>query len=215
MSDLGRLILFASMWAAFKEVEPIDLDMGRAIRSSTSNSSLAKAWSEYIAQYKGDQIGEWKELDHWKARLHAQRLDKALDKAPYRADKGKLPVGKKHVRFKRKGTPTLRYPPGYCNEELDDDEPDDLFLPKDNIAQPKIKREPMNSLSSDEVDALYDDADPPYRTSLQSSKRSKLDVSGRFSKRPSTPLGASPSRYSTHRRGTPSQSINKNIDVNE
>ena len=191
------------MWASLKEIEPIDLDMGRAIRSSTSNSSLAKAWSEYIAQYKGDQIGEWKELDHWKARLHAQRLERA----PYGVKKEKLPVRKKHQ--KRKGTPVFRYPPGYCNEELDDEEPDDLFLPKE------IKREPMDSFSLDEVDALYDDADQPYRTSSQSSKRSKLDVSGRFSTRPSTPLGASPGKYATPRRGTPSQSTNKNTDINE
>ena len=199
------------MWASLKEIEPIDLDMGRAIRSSTSNSLLAKAWSEYITQYKGDQIGEWKELDHWKARLHAQRLDRA----PCGVKKEKLPVGKKHQMFKRKGTPVFRYPPGYCNEELDDEESDDLFLPKDNNSQPKIKREPMSSFSSDEVDALYDDADPPYRTSSQSSKRSKLDISGRFSARPSPPLGASPGKYATPRRGTPSQSTNKNIDVNE
>ena len=202
------------MWASLKEIEPIDLDMGRAIRSSTSNSSLAKAWSEYIAQYKGGQIDEWKELDHWKARLHAQRLNRA----PYGAKKQKVPVEKdekKYQTFKRKGTPAFRYPPGYCNEEMDDEESDDLFLPKDNTAQPKIKREPMNSFSSDEVDALYDNADPPYRTSSQSSKRSKLDVSGRFSTRPSTPLGASPGKHATPRRGTPSQSISKNNDVNE
>ena len=199
------------MWASLKEFEPIDLDIGRAIRSSTTNSSLAKAWSEYIDQYRGYQIGEWKGLDHWKARLHAQRLERA----PCGIKKEKLPVGKKHQMFKRKGTPTFRYPPGYCNEELDDEEPDDLFLPKDNIALPKIKREPMNSFSSDEVDALYDDADPPYRTSSQSSKRSKLNASGGFSTRPSTPLEVSSGKYATPSRGTPSRSTNKNIDVIE
>ena len=199
------------MWASLKEIEPIDLDTGRAIRSSTSNLSLAKAWSEYIAQYKGNQIGEWKGLDHWKAKLHTQRPDRAS----CGVKKEKLPLGKQHQMSKRKGTPVFRYPPGYCNEELDDDEPDDLFLPKDDTVQPKIKREPMNSSSSDEVDALYDDADPPYRKLSQSSKRSKLDVSGRFSKRPSTPLGASPGKHATPRRGTPSQSTNKNFDVNE
>lgn len=199
------------MWASLKEIEPIDLDMGRVIRSSTSNSLLAKAWCQYIAQYKGDQIGEWKELDHWKARLHAQRLEKA----PCGLKKDKLPVGKKQQGFKRKGTPVFRYPPGYRNEEVDDEEPDDLFLPKEDIAQPKIKQEPKNSLSSDEIDALYDDPDPPYRTSSQSSKRSKLDVCGRFSKRPSTPLGANPSKHASLRHGTPSQLTNKNVDVNE
>ena len=199
------------MWASLKEIEPMDLDIGRAIRCSTSNRLLVKAWSEFIAQYKGEQMGEWKELDYWKARLHAQRQERA----PCGVKKEKLPVGKKHQMFKRKGTPTFKYPPGYCNEELDDEEPDDLFLPKDNIAQPHIKKEPMNSLSPDEVDALYDDTDPPYRTLSQSSKRSKLDVSGRFSTRPLTPSGASPGKYATPRRGTPSQSINKGINVNE
>lgn len=193
-------------------MEPVDLDIGRLIRSSTSNSVLAKAWSEYIAQYKGDLTGEWKELDYWKARLHAHRQERA----PCRVKKEKLPVGKKHQMFKRKGTPTFKYPPGYGNEELDDEEPDDLFLPKDNVTQPQIKPEPMNSFSSYEVDALYDDDTAPlYRKSSQSSKRSKLDVSGRFSTRPSTPLGASPGKYTTPRRGTPSQLTNKTIDVNE
>ena len=199
------------MWASLKKMEPMDLEIGRAIWSSTSNSSLAKAWSEFIDQYKGEQIVEWKELDHWKARLHAQRQGKA----PSGVKKEKLSVGKKHQMFKRKGTPTFKYPPGYCNEELDDEEPGDLFRPKDSIAQPHIKQEPINSLSPDEVDALYDDTDQPYRTSSQSSKRSKLDVSGRFSARLSTPLGANPGKYATPSRGTPSQSTNKDINANE
>lgn len=121
--------------------------------------------------------------------------------------------------LKRKGTPEFKYPPGYRNEALDDEEPEDLFLPQGNPTGPKIKRESINSFSSEEMDDLYDDADPPYPTFSQSSKRSKVDSSGRFSMRPFTPLAAGPGKLVTPSpsvpRGTPYQSINKNIDVNE
>lgn len=204
------------MWAPTKELEPIDIDMGRAIRSSTTNRSLAKAWSEYIDQYKGGRIFAWKDLDYWKKNLHAQHPDRT---ATGGAKKGKLPVGKVYRGLKRKGTPEFKYPPGYRNEALDDEEPEDLFLPQGNPAGPKIKRESINSFSSEEMDALYDDADPPYPTFSQSSKRSKVDPSGRFLMRPFTPLAAGPGKLVTPRpsvpRGTPFQSINKNIDVNE
>lgn len=204
------------MWAPTKELEPIDIDMGRAIRSSTTNRSLAKAWSEYIDQYKGGSIFAWKDLDYWKKNLHAQHPDRTPTGG---AKKGKLPVGKVCRGLKRKGTPEFKYPPGYRNEALDDEEPEDLFLPQGNPAGPKIKRESINSFSSEEMDALYDDADPPYPTFSQSSKRSKVDSSGRFSMRPFTPLAAGPGKLVTPRpsvlRGTPYQSINKNIDVNE
>ena len=209
MSNVVQLILSTSTWTSSKEFEPIDIDMGRAIRSSTMNPLLAKAWSEYIAQYKGDKIHEWKYLDHWKTRLQAGTPTGG-------SKRQKLPVGKD---LKRKGTPNFKYPPGYRNEEVDDEESDDLFLPKGNTAGPKIKRESINSFSSEEIDALYDDADPPYPTSSQSSKRSKLDLSGRFSMRPSTPSRAGPGKLATPvpsaRRGTPSQSTNQKIDVNE
>lgn len=207
-------MLSTSTWASLQELEPIDIDMGRAIRSSTTNLLLAKAWSEYISQYKGDKIHEWKHLDHWKTRLSAQRSKRPSAKG---SRQEKMPLKKKYQILKRKGTPTLKYPPGYRNEEVDDEESDDLFLPKGDSAGPKIKRESINSFSSEEIDALYDDADPPYPTSSQSSKRNKLDLSGRFSMTPSTPLRAGPSNLtspSVH-PGTPSQSIKKNIDVNE
>lgn len=209
-------MLSTSTWASLQELEPIDIDMGRAIRSSTTNLLLAKAWSEYIDQYKGDKIHEWKYLDHWKARLNAQRPERTSTKG---SKKEKMPLGKKYQALKRKGTPTFRYPPGYRNEEMDDEESDDLFLPKGDPAGPKIKRESINSFSSEEIDALYDDADPPYPTSSQSSKRSKLDLSGRFSIRPSTSSRADTSKLTTAmpslHRGMPSQSTNKNIGINE
>lgn len=204
------------MWASLSELEPIDVDMGRAIRSSTTNLLLSKAWSEYISQYKGEKIHEWKYLDHWKTRLNAQRSGRTSNKG---SRQEKIPLGKKYQVLKRKGTPTFKYPPGYRNEEMDDEESDDLFLPKGDPAGPKIKRESINSFTSEEIDALYDDADPPYPTSSQSSKRNKLDLSGRFSMRPSTPSRAGPSKPTTPmpsvHRGTPSQPINKNIDFNE
>lgn len=188
--------------------------MGRAIRDSTTNSSLAKAWREYIGQYKGNKILEWKYLNHWKARLHAQRLDQSTP-GPMKKERphpGKVPEGRK-----RKGTPIFKYPPGYRNEELDDEESDDLFLPQGAAAGPKIKHEPKDSISSEEMEALYADPDPSYPTCSQSSKRSKLDSSGRFSMRPSTPsngrLGTPMS--SSLRHETPFNSTNKKIDPNE
>lgn len=201
---------------SLSELHQIEIDVGRAIRSSTTNLLLAKAWSEYISQYKGGMIHEWKHLDHWKRRLQTQRPERTSTKG---SKKEKLPLGKKYQALKRKGTPIFKYPPGYRNEEMDDEESDDLFLPKGDPAGPKIKRESINSFSSEEIDALYDDADPPYPTSSQSSKRLKLDLSGRFSIRPSTPSRAGSAKLanpmpSVH-RGTPSQPTNKNIDVNK
>lgn len=202
-----------SMWAPLRELEPIDIDMGRAIRNSTTNPLLAKAWMEYIRQYKGDKIVDWKDLDHWKAKL------RALNKfTPVGIKKEALPAGKVPEGGKRKGTPKFKYPPGYHNEELDDEESEDLFLPQENVAGPKIKRESNNTISSEEMNALYDDPDPPYPTSSQSSKRSKLDLSGRFSSRPSTSLRAGTGGLSTPmpspiRHGPPFQSTNKNLGV--
>lgn len=204
------------IWVPLKGLEPIDIDMGRAIRDSTSNPLLAKAWMEYISQYRGDKIVEWKCINHWKARLHAQRLDKTT---PGGVKKEGLTAGKMPEGRKRKGTPKFRYPPEYRNEESDDEESDDLFL-KGNTAGPKIKRESNNSISSEEMDALYGDPDPVYPRSSQSSKRSKLDLSGRFSMRPSTPLRASSGRLatpmpSTARHGTPFRSTNQKIGIND
>ena len=184
--------------------------MGRVIQDSTTNSLLAKAWSEYTSQYKGDKIFEWKGLDHWKARLQTQRLHAT---GLGRFKKERLPARKLHETLKRKGIPKAKYPPGYRDEEMDDEEQEDLFLPRATFAEPKIKRESINSMSSEEMDALYDDGDPPYPLSSQSSKRSKLDLSGRFSTSPSTRILATPVPSSV-RHGTPSQLINK-MNVNE
>lgn len=201
------------MWALLKKLEPIDIDMGRAIRDSTANPLLAKAWIEYISQYKGNKSFEWKDLDHWKARLHAQRLDRTT---PRGVKKERLPAAKIPKDCKRKGTPKVRYPPGYSNEEIDDEEPDDLFLPKGSTIGAKIKREPNSSISSEEMDALYRDPDSSYPTSSQSSKRSKLDESGRFfSTRASTPLRAGTGRLETPMPSTRYEANCKKGDVNE
>lgn len=198
-----------------KELEQIDVDMGRAIQDSTSKPSLAKAWKEYTDQYKGDL--EWKSLDFWKARLHAQRLDNST---PGGFKKKSLSAEKMPKDRKRKGTPNFKYPPGYRNEELDDEEPDDVFFSKANAAGSKIKQEFKNSMSSDEMDALYGDADPSYPTPSRSSKKSKLDSSGRFSARPLTPSISRNSRPTTATpsflgHGIPCQSTKKKIVINE
>lgn len=188
--------------------------MGRAIRDSTTNSSLAKAWKEYTSQYKGNKILEWKELDHWKAMLHAQRLDHTT---PGGVKKERLHTGRGAEARKRKGTPIFKYPPGYRNEEMDDEESENLFLPQGDAAGPKIKDEPNASISSEEMEALYADPDPSYPTSSHSSKRSKLDSSGRFSMRPSTSFSGrlgTPMPSST-RNGTPFNAAKKKADVNE
>ena len=202
-----------------KELEPIEFDVGRAIRDSTTKPLLAKAWKEYIGQYRENKIFEWKNLDHWKAKLHARRLDNTT---PSGAKKERLPAGRLRERRKRKCTPVFRHPPGYRREELyddDDDDSEDLFLRRENTGGPTIKRE---SISSDEMDDLYCDPDLPYPTSSRSTKRSKLDLSGRFSIRPSTPLGAGTGKLATPRSSstrheTPYQltTTNEKSDVNE
>ena len=191
-----------------KELEPIDNDLGRAIRISTSNPLLAKAWKECL---------EWKSLDCWKARLQAQRLDNST---PEGFKKQSLSAEKMPKERKRKGTPIFKYPPGYRNEQIDDEEPDDIFLPKANAAGSKIKQEYNDSISPDEMDALYGDAVSSYPTPSQSSKRSKLDLSGRSSARPLTPFTTRNSRPTTAtpyslRHGTPYQPTKKKIDINE
>ena len=204
------------MWASLKELEPIDLDMSRAIQSSTTNPSLAKAWAQYIGQFRGDVTSEWRTLDHWKKKLQAQRPNNTGG-----LKKDKLPAARRmHEGLKRKGEPKTKYPPGYRHEELDDEESSNLFLPQGKPDGPTIKQESINSFSSEETDALYDDADPPYPTSSQSSKRSKLDLSGRFSMRPSIPLRADHSRPSNAmpssvRHGTPLQLSKMKFELDE
>lgn len=92
---------------------------------------------------------------------------------------------------KRKRTGmAFKYPPGYTKEEVDEEESDNLFLRPG--AEPKIKNEFSDSSSSAEIDALYDDPDPPIPVrGGQQSKRSKADTTGRFSTRPNTPGGNS------------------------
>ena len=200
------------MWAPLKEFEPIDIDVGRAIQNSTSKPLLAKAWTEYTGQFQG---GNWKHLDHWKERIIAQRLDKA---APGQSKKekshGKFPRDNKH-----KETSRSKYPPCYHHEASDDEESDDLFLPKTNTSEPKIKREFDFFISSEEMDALYDDPDPPYPTYSQ-SKKCKIDLPKQSSTKSSTPSRTATSRPATRmpssvRHGTPLQSTNKRIDANE
>ena len=194
-----------SMWATLKELEPIDNDLGRAIRDSTPNPLLAKAWKEGL---------EWKSLDHWKIRLQAQRLN---DSIPGVFKKESWSAGKMPKDRKRKGTTPSKYPPGYHNEELDDEEPGDVFLSPANATGLNIKQEFNSSISSDEIDALYGDADTSYPTPFQSSKRSKLDLSGRSSARPLTPFVSRNSRPMT---ATPfslrhDQSAKERININE
>ena len=190
--------------------------MGRIFQSSTSNLLLQKAWSEFTGQFNGDEFREWKNLEYWKSKLRAQRLD---ENPPVGCKKEKVPAKKMNPGVKRKGLPSFKYPRGYYDDELDDEEPDAPSLSKENPAGPQIKKEFINSMSPEEMDALYDDADPLYSASSEWSKRSKRDLSGRFSMRPSTPSSstdgtAAPTHF-PRRRGTPLQSTNIKTDFNE
>ena len=191
-----------------KELEPIDENLGRAIRDTTSKPLLAKAWKEGL---------KLESLDYWKARLYAQRLDNST---PEGFKKQSLSAEKMPKDRKRKGTPHFKCPPGYHNEELDDEEPGDAFPSNANATGSNIKQEFNSSISADEMDALYGNADTSYPTPSQSSKRSKLDLSGRSSARPLTPFISRNSRPTTAtpsslRHGTPYQSTKKKIDINE
>ena len=88
---------------------------------------------------------------------------------------------------KRKGSPELRYPPGYMRNDQDDEESADLFLQPG--IEPKIKKEPSASSSSTDIDGLYDDLGTLLDSSAdQEYKRSKTHMSGRYLTRPMTPL---------------------------
>lgn len=170
-----------SCWPRSNALEIFDAEMGKAIRESTTNPLIAKAWDEAIF-FKDKPI----DIGYWKRRLAAKekaRVSASGEKG------GMLPEGQQLENRKRKGTPKFRFPPGYAREKVDDDEGGDLFIPlADDAANPKMKNEFSDSLSSAEIDALYEDPDPPYPRRAEANKRKKLDVAGRFSVHPQTPV---------------------------
>lgn len=156
----------------------IDEGFGEAIVLSTKNVVLKTAWTEYVEQFNGYGLAQWKDLAYWKARLAA-------------AHGGKAPLSRSQKeraqpeRRKRKVNPVFKYP-GYRAEAVDDDG-GGIFLPRRDSGAPNIKQEPHEPASSAEMDAWYDDDDDPHYR-MKSSKRSKLDTRGRVSPRPTPPL---------------------------
>lgn len=146
------------------------MDIGNVIYDSTTNPKLKEAW-EHAGKFRD---GEGVDLAYLKANFHAKRLERG---------QGKSSAPKKDVveSCKRKGTPVLKMPPQYKPEYIDDKE-EHLFLPRDD-ADPKIKQEITDSMSSMEHDELYHEFTPPP---MDAYKRSKLDTAGRFSTRQNT-----------------------------
>lgn len=177
-------------------LEHIDEGYSRTILETTENTTLALAWRDYEHHFRDEDP-----LDYCKDHFRQQQLGKAESKNTRAGSKAppsfkmpptfKMPAaGKMPEKRKRKGTPTPKYPPGYIRDEVDDEESEDLFLRPG--AEPTIKNEFSNSSSSAEADAMFDDLDPPIPVrGGQQSKRSKTDMSGRFSTRPNTPGGYS------------------------
>ena len=90
---------------------------------------------------------------------------------------------------KRKGTPSFKIPLGYVREEVDDNEGADTFLQCGSDIKPKIKKESSDSISSSELVTLYNKDTIPYSPyTAPSSKRSRLNLSGRCSTQPRTPV---------------------------
>ena len=166
-----------STWAPASILEPIDQDLGKAIYASTQNPKLKQAWKDASEHSKDG-------LEYCKLRLRQQELGRGESKVPSIESKA-APTYKAPEKRKRKGTPTFKYPPGYAEENVDDEESEDLFL---KPGEPRIKTENSNWMFSAEMIELSDESDPPSGVlEAQHSKRSKTDTTGRFSSRPATP----------------------------
>lgn len=174
--------------------------MGEAIRRSTSNLSLAKAWGKALRCE-----GEGKDIGHWKAELAANRGTRvqAINKVNDLANDSCRAEGfgkKQEEIHKRKRTSPIKFPSGYSKMDWDDDEGENLLTPPADSAVPKIKNEFGDSTSSAEIDALYEDSDTPRSGLSDLNKRKKLDFFGRFS---NTPIG---NRVGSSRPVTPAMS---------
>lgn len=187
----------SSTWAPTRKLQHIDHDLGAAIGASTDNAELARAWKDAGERYKDDEP-----LEHCRRQLRWQQ--QAGREKSHQADRDAAPPGsfsgwnpsnwkdangkpcKAPEKRKRKESPEFKYPPGYAREDVDDEESAELFS---RPGEPNIKREHSASNSSAEVDALYDEPDPPVSLhGGQGFKRSKTDAGGLFTARP--PLSA-------------------------
>ena len=189
-----------SCWPGWRALEPFDLGMGTAIRETTTDPLLAQAWDEAIVSEREDRS-----IGYWKERLAAKEAKGAAEARPGIIVNGKAPENRK-----RKGTPKTSFPPAYTrDEDMDDDEEANIFLPPAESIGPNIK---------DEFDGSSFSGLTPLRPGLplETSKRGKLDIAGRFSVRPTksearsrlaTPIATSSAR------STPSRLTMKNNNI--
>ena len=153
------------------------MDVGQVIQASTTNSLLAQGWREAIRLYALEDP-----LPELKKTIRKQRLGRGGSKAPTGSDDNE--------KIKRKGTPLFKYPPGYSTEEVDDEEPDDLFIRRESSTGHRIKKEPSESAAFADMGACERFTDLTGSDSEQPKKKSRLDAFGRSSMRPSTPFRA-------------------------
>ena len=194
-----------STWVSKKILEPFDKEVGEVIQASTTNSELAQGWSEAMRLYALEDP-----LPELKKTIRQRRLERSKLKP-------KAPTGIDDVgSVKRKGTPLFKYPPSPRVEEVDDEEPEDLFVRQESSIGHRIKKEPSDLASFANMDVDELSTDLTRSDSEQPQKKSRLDALGRSSMRPSTPLRAATqgliSRYVSTDRATPGSNLEKKVD---
>ena len=200
-SKLRANMYGTSTWISRKALEQFDLEMGQAIQASTGNEKLSQGWGEAMRLYElEDPLPELKRI------IRQDRLEKAKPKSSTMSDG----VGK----LKRKGTPLCKYPPSPLVEEVDDEEPEDLFVRQGGGTGQRIKREPSDLASFADMSVFERSTNLTRSDSEQPNKKSRLNTLGRSSVRPPTPLRKSRRLSLTHtsmNQATPA-SIEKIID---
>lgn len=196
-SELRADVYRTSTWVPWKMLEEFDKEMGQAIQASTGNEELAKGWGQaMLLDALEDPLPELKKI------IRQQRLGKGGPKAP---------IGSKKI--KRKGTPLFKHPLSPRVEEVDDEEPEDLFVQQGSSTSRQIKKEPGDLASFADMSVFERSTDPTRSDSEQPNKKSRLDALGRSSMRPSTPLRATTqgltSRNMSMSRATPALGLNK------
>ena len=191
-----------STWVPRKILELFDKEVGRVIRASTTNSKLAHGWEEALHLYAFEDP-----LPELKKAIHQQKLDRLEQKVPTGSDDV--------VKPKRKGTSSSKYPPSPRVEEVDDEEPEDLFVRQESSTGHRIKKEPVDLASFADMGVWERSTDLTGSDSEQPKKKSRLDALGRSSTRPSTPLRAATqglkARHMSMSRATPASSLEKKV----
>ena len=199
-SELRADVYRTSTWVAWRTLEEFDKEMGQAIQATTRNKELAKGWSEAMRLYPLEDP-----LPELKKTMREQRLGKGEPKAATGSDK-----------IKRKGTPLFKNPPSPRGEEVDDEEPEDLFAQQGTSTGQRIKQEPGDLAAFADMSVFERSTDLTRSDSEQPNKKSRLDTLGRSSMRPSAPLRASTHdlgpRHMSLSRATPASGPNKVVN---